>query len=124
MLKRKKIIYGEDNVQKLAKKFPMLKRKTKEVDVAAIEKRNQFFESIWNKRPHRCEVTGAVLGRIPNSMSFHHILPKQKYPELEFIEENIVILHPDIHARVEMNMYKYEEINQKREQLKKKYGIL
>lgn len=102
----------------------MIKRKHKVVDIEAIEKRNQFFESIWNKRSHKCEVTGIYLGRIPNSMYFHHILPKQKYPELEFIEENIVILHPDIHARVEMNMYKYEEVNQKREELKKKYGIL
>lgn len=102
----------------------MIKRKHKPVDIQAIEKRNAFFETIWNKRPHKCEVTGVSLGRIPNSMYFHHILPKSKYPELEFIEENIIILHPDIHARVELDIYKYEEINKRREKLKTKYNIL
>lgn len=89
-----------------------------------MTKRHKFFISIWKKRPHKCEVTGANLGKEPNSMYFHHILPKNKYPELEFVEENIIILHPDVHGNVEGNMYRYEEINEKRNQLKKKHGIL
>jgi len=88
-----------------------------------IEKRNNFFKSIWSKRPHKCAVTGANLGNEPNSTYFHHILPKQKYPDLEFNEDNIVILHPHVHGSVEMDMYKYEEINILREQLKTKYNI-
>ena len=101
----------------------MIQRKHKKVDIEIIEKRNAFFETIWNKRPHKCAVTGVSLGRIPNSMYFHHILPKSKYPEYEFDEENIVILHPDVHASVEMNMYKYELINNLREKLKTKYNL-
>jgi hypothetical protein len=101
----------------------MIKRKHKLVDIEAIEKRNAFFESIWNKRPHRCEVTKASLGTIPNSTYFHHILPKNKYPNFEFNEDNIIILHPNIHASVEMDMYKYPEINERRLALKVNYGL-
>ena len=98
-------------------------RKRKEVDIQAIEKRNAFFEEIWKERPHICEVTGANLGRIPNSMYFHHILPKNKYPDFEFKKDNIIILHPNVHASVEMNMNKYPEINERRLALKINYGL-
>lgn len=101
----------------------MIKRKHKPVDIEAIERRNAFFEEIWNERPHRCEVTKASLGKIPNSTYFHHILPKNKYPSFEFEKDNIIILHPNIHASVEMDMYKYPEINELRNKLKEKYQI-
>lgn len=101
----------------------MIKRKHKPVDIAAIEKRNAFFESIWNERPHRCEVTGASLGKTPNTMYFHHILPKNKYPQFAFDKDNIIILHPNIHASVELDMYKYPEINERRLALKVNYGL-
>lgn len=88
-----------------------------------IEKRNQFFTAIWNKRPRRCSITKVPLGKI-NTMYFHHILPKKKYPEAEYDEENIILLHPDVHASVEMDMYKYQIINELRTKLKTKYNIL
>lgn len=101
----------------------MIKRKYKPVDIEAIEKRNKFFETIWNKRLHVCTVTGKNLGNTPNSMYFHHILPKRNFKEYEFDEENIVILDPVIHANVESNMFRYEKINELRNQLKIKYNL-
>jgi len=100
----------------------MLKRKKKPVDKEAINKRNDFFLSIWKSRPHYCEITHKWLGSEVLSTYMHHILPKSKYKMAEFDEENIIILHPDIHANVELNMYRYEEINKRREKLKIKYG--
>jgi hypothetical protein len=87
---------------------------------AAID-RDLFFMKIWNKRPHKSEVSGDSLGREPSSGYFHHILEKSKYPELALIEENIILLTLDEHATVESDMYAYALINIKRENLKDKY---
>jgi 5-methylcytosine-specific restriction endonuclease McrA len=53
------------------------------------EKRNEFFMSIWNQRPHVCQHCGAHLGREPRSYMFDHLLEKSKHKNLEFEEENI-----------------------------------
>lgn len=80
-----------------------------------------FFHEIWLKRTHRSEVSGKVLGKEPSSAYFHHILPKSKYPELAYIEENVILLTLDEHANVESDMYKYDYINKEREKLTDKY---
>jgi uncharacterized protein YvpB len=80
-----------------------------------------FFMSIWNKRPHRSEVSNTFLSKEPSSAYFHHILPKEKYPEAKFDEDNIILLTFDEHNNVENDMYKYEEINERRKHLKLKY---
>jgi hypothetical protein len=54
---------------------------------------------------------------------FHHILPKEKYPQAMYDEENIILLTLEEHDNVERNIYKYEEVNRRRELLKKKYDI-
>jgi hypothetical protein len=82
-----------------------------------------FFLQIWKKRPHKSEVSGESLGSEPLSVFFHHILSKEKHPEASLDQENIILLTLDEHTNVENNMYKYEEVNTKREQLKKKYEI-
>lgn len=82
-----------------------------------------FFLKIWNKRPHKSEIDGTWLGNEPLSIFFHHILPKNKYPELAFEEENIILLTGDQHSSVEANPYKYEKINYLREKLKLKFNI-
>lgn len=82
-----------------------------------------FFLSIWKKRSHKSEVSGEYLGSEPMSTYFHHILPKNKYPEACLDEENIVLLSLEEHSNVENDMYKYEEVNKRREQLKLKYNI-
>jgi hypothetical protein len=83
----------------------------------------EMFMSIWKKRPHKSEVSGAYLGKEPMSTYFHHILPKEKYPEACLDEENIILLTLEEHSNVENDMYKYEEVNNRREQLKIKYNL-
>lgn len=80
-----------------------------------------FFLSIWKKRTHHSEVSGAYLGKEAMSTYFHHILPKEKYPEACLDEENIILLTLEEHSNVENDMYKYEEVNERRNQLKLKY---
>ena len=79
-----------------------------------------FFMDIWRKRPHRSEISGVYLGKEPSSAFFHHILPKNKYPEVRMDEENIILLTIDEHADVESDMYKFDIINQRRINLLKK----
>jgi hypothetical protein len=80
-----------------------------------------FFLSIWKKRSHKSEVSGVYLGKEPMSTYFHHILAKEKYPEACLDEENIILLTLEEHSNVENDMYKYEEVNKRRNHLLTKY---
>jgi hypothetical protein len=88
-----------------------------------ILKMQEFFLTIWNKKQHKSEISGTTLGTEPMSTFFHHILAKEKYPQACFDEENIILLTLDEHTNVESDMYKYPEVNKRREQLKLKYEI-
>ena len=81
----------------------------------------EMFLDIWKKKPHKSEVSGAYLGKEPMSIYFHHILPKEKYPEACLDEENIILLTLEEHSNVENDMYRYEEVNERRKQLNLKY---
>jgi hypothetical protein len=76
-----------------------------------------FFLEIWNERKHYSEVSGDYLGKEPLSTFFHHILPKEKYPDEAYDKSNIILLTLDEHTNVEADMYRYEEVNKRREQL-------
>ena len=93
----------------------------KQVNVGTINQMQHFFLGIWSIRPHFSEASGQYLGKEPMSTYFHHILPKEKYPEASLDEENIILLTLDEHTNVEGDMYKYEEVNNRRNQLKIKY---
>ena len=82
----------------------------------------EVFNKIWKERPHYSELSGELLGKEISSVFFHHILPKRNYEEASFDEDNIILLTWDEHANVENDMYRYEEINKRREKLLKKYG--
>ena len=91
--------------------------------LARIVDMQNFFLQIWKKKPHKSEVSGDYLGSEAMSTFFHHILPKEKYPEAALDEENIILLTLDEHTNVESDMYRYEEVNNRREHLKQKYEI-
>ena len=105
------------------KKLLAYKPKGYEAMYEDILRMRNFFLEIWKKRPHKSEVSGEYLGNEPLSTYFHHILPKNKYPEACLDEENIVILSFIEHQQVESDIYRYEEINKRREQLIKKYNL-
>lgn len=80
-----------------------------------------MFLRIWKKRSHKSEISGIYLGSEALSTYFHHILPKNKYPEAALDQENIILLTLNEHDQLESDIYKYEEVNKRREQLKLKY---
>lgn len=89
--------------------------------VSQISEMQQFFLKIWKKKLHYSQVSMDYLGSEPLSVFFHHILPKEKYPQAMHDEENIILLTLEEHDNVERDMYKYEVINKMRENLLKKY---
>ncbi|NBW33755.1 MAG: hypothetical protein EBR30_01720 [Cytophagia bacterium] len=89
--------------------------------VSQTSEMRQFFLKIWKKRLHYSQISFTPLGKEPLITFFHHILPKEKYPQAMFDEENIVLLTLDEHTNVETDMYRYETINIMREKLLKKY---
>ena len=103
-----------------------LKRKKKEPlseeEIEKITQQNTLFLSIWRKRPHISEISGEKIYTY-SSLNFHHIFKKENHRELANNEENIILILPTEHANVELNKYRYEEINRRRELLKKKYNI-
>lgn len=82
-----------------------------------------FFNEIWRKRSHKSEISEKWLGNELLSIFFHHILPKENHPEAKYDEQNIILLTWEEHDNVEIDMYKYREINKRRELLKIKYNL-
>jgi hypothetical protein len=83
-----------------------------------------MFLNVWKKRKHNSEVSGDYLGSEPMSTYFHHILAKEKYPDACLDEENIILLTLEEHSNVENDMYRYDEVNKRRNSLNEKYNIL
>ncbi len=106
----------------LARKSSLLSSKLDKFEDNSL-KMKELFLLIWNKKSHRSEVSDLYLGEEPLTVFFHHILPKSKYPEACLDEENIILLTWEEHDQVEMDMYRYEDINNRREQLKQKYNV-
>jgi len=98
-------------------------RHQKEKDIQTINPMWEFFLQIWNKRAHVSEVSGERLPSPPTSLYFHHILLKSKHPQAKFASENIILLTPEEHQRVHYDMYSFEEVNNRRESLLKKYNL-
>ena len=86
-----------------------------------VDEMREFFMKIWRKRPHHSQVSLDYLGKEPLSVFFHHILPKNKYPDAKFDEENIILLTLEEHDQVESDIYRYQIVNIKREKLLEKY---
>lgn len=107
----------------------MLRRKKKsqeEIDKnkAHIQKRNNFFLSIWSERKHFCENCDKFLGHEPKTYHFDHILEKgkEKYSHLEFEKDNIMLLCFSCHEKKTNGFYS-ELIQNKINNLKIKYNL-
>lgn len=100
-----------------------LKRTRKPVDQESLNKMRDFLLSIWSKRRHYSEVSGNYLGKEPLSVYFHHILPKSVYPDLAYEESNIILLDLDEHSNVENNKFRYDIINERRNNLIIKFDL-
>jgi len=99
-----------------------LRKKKQSSSKEDINQMREFFMDIWRKRRHYSEVSDTYLGKEPLSIYFHHILPKEKFKQAQYDEANIILLTLDEHSNCESDMYRYEEINKRRESLLEKYS--
>lgn len=80
----------------------------------------KLFNSIWEKRPHRSELSGLPLlpkGHFQWCWQFLHILPKGSYPRWKFEEKNIMLALPKEHEHQE----RFDKFIQRRDELKREY---
>lgn len=110
-----------NNTSKL--KPTLIRKKQVSVGTYQPNKDHLVFKEIWNERKHISEISGDYLGKEALSVYFHHILPKNKYPQIRLDKENIILLTTDEHANVESDIYKYPKINKIRTYLKEKYNL-
>jgi 5-methylcytosine-specific restriction endonuclease McrA len=75
-----------------------LSKTRKSDDGAYVMRMQEFFLDIWeNRKEHNCENCKKWLGKEPLSYMFDHTLEKNKYPELKYEEENIMLLCLECH---------------------------
>jgi len=65
----------------------------------SAQRRNEFFMSIWKKKPHVCEICNKTLGQEPLTYMFDHLLEKNKYPHLTWEPENILLVCLECHDK-------------------------
>jgi len=94
-----------------------------------VNEMDEFFKTVWDQREDEngncvCYETGRELpfSYRQNRCCYHHVLPKSVYPKYKFERWNIVILHPDVHTKVEGNLDLCPKVKQLTLKLKEKYG--
>lgn len=95
-------------IKEEAKKKKGISRKSdkqKEVTAEDLE----FFKSIWEERPHRCEVSGKLLKEF-SPYFFSHVLTKQAYPSFRYNRKNIVLCTPFWHDKWEFTDRRQREL--------------
>jgi 5-methylcytosine-specific restriction endonuclease McrA len=63
------------------------------------EKDWEFYRSIWDSRPHICEVCGVSLYGELLSLYIEHLLEKSSYPEYRYEARNVAVVCGDCHSR-------------------------
>jgi len=125
-------IYSKKRCKNCAVKedFKPLKKITEKSTIKkTVKKENtlklhNWFQELWESEPHYSEISGEWLGNENSSIYWHHLYPKNKYPQYEFDRDNIVRLTASEHQECEFNPTKYKYVVDKLELLKKKYEIL
>lgn len=100
------------------RKVSLKKRKTKSQErKVRREELTKVFLSIWSERPHFCYETNVEIKGEPLSTMFHHVLEKHKYPEYQYEKWNIVILLPEVHEQVHLNIDKTPRVKNLKNEL-------
>lgn len=93
---------------------------------------HNWFLLLWDEREQesfgyppyvQCFETGRHLYRSiyrENTCCYSHLLPKSRYPELAMDKDNVVIVHPDVHADYEVDPEKTPRQKEQRDKIKRK----
>jgi 5-methylcytosine-specific restriction endonuclease McrA len=97
------------------------KRQKKLEDQKELHKLDkEFYLEIWLASPHVCQCgCNKKLGKEPLTLFFHHLLEKRNYPQFRHTPENIMILAPDCHQQVEVDIDKRPAVKRRRAEVEK-----
>jgi len=84
-----------------------------------IEEDKLFYMEVWAASNERCYECGRKLSNPPSLLYFHHAMPKRLFPALRHVHENIILLCPDHHQQVEVNIDKAPRTKALTEQIRK-----
>jgi len=93
-LKRKPGPIGKPN--KIKRKPPTAEKL--EADRKQSEKDREFYNKIWQSRPHRCVVCNVSLGSEMKTVYMDHLIEKSTHPELRYEPDNITVVCIDCHG--------------------------
>lgn len=92
-----------------------------------LQELHALYRAIWDEREDEegycyCFESGEPMHGLKyrnNSCCYHHVLSKSKYPNLVYDRSNIVIIHPDVHTRVERDIDSCPKIKNLKDKLKR-----
>lgn len=67
-----------------------------------------FFQELWDKLPHYCEVTGQRIESF-SPWNFHHLLSKAAYKGYRLHPKNILICTPETHHKIHIGTLPEED---------------
>lgn len=119
--------YPKTPIKKLTERGVKKKQEKKE----RTEKLIQFYLDLWNKRADKngnviCFESDTLLSHTVfknNICCYSHQISKKVRPDLAFNEDNILIVHPDIHSAWEADPLSCEKMYKYTEKLKEKYNV-
>ena len=85
-----------------------------------IEQDKLFYMEIWAASDERCYECRKKLSNPPSMLYFHHAMPKRLFPNLRHVHENVILLCPDHHQQVEVNIDKTPRTKALTEDIRKK----
>ena len=88
---------------------------------ARWQKDVKFYTEIWTESNRKCQISGKYLGNEPLSTFFHHILAKTRFPEYRYCKWNILLVHPEIHNQIEMDIDRVPKARELYEDLMRRY---
>ena len=91
---------GNGEFSKISQMGAKRKKKKKVYKDKGTEQRDMLIE-IWAEREHISELSGQHLGDDMSVWFFAHILPKGTYPDMKLNKDNIMLLTPEEHYRVD-----------------------
>lgn len=108
---------------------PMRDEEQEALDRLRREQQLEFFTGIWDKRADGrgdcyCYESGLRMFKEKyrdNTACYHHVLAKELFPQYTLVEENIVILLPEMHYLVEYNLEKAPQTYRLTQELKQKH---
>ena len=111
MIKNSSLKRGTKSLKKskLKQSNPITAKKKQAERKLLREEDYKFYEEIWNSKEHVCDLSGQYLGQELQIIFFHHLLPKEKYPEFRHKKWNILMCLGKLHAQIEINPYQLPE---------------